>query len=368
MKLDVDLSQLFSAVAQMGAASVDFDIGLESRALDPIDVQLADSGIAVDFSDVDFDSGLATYRGRQVLLYIPDHSFNIQAVLSGETTGNKFHIAYCQTLQDMKARGRYARYQVTNKLDGRFHVFGNDGYPRQAIEGEAGLKVCKNCLSHLNYQGYRHNKSSVFNKFSIEEFFSTYSSLFPHEPAGFGPSARGYTYNWNSVSSDYKASIGYVCEYCQVSLEEHKNLLHVHHLNGVKSDNNAQNLRALCLDCHKKQPMHGHMFVKHEDVAQINALRREQGCSAIRSWSDVEKYADQALSGTINLCKKYHLRLPEVGYDLGGGCYLDLAWPAAGVAVVLSERDRKTAVQHNWKIWSMIKSLEEFMNFSSYVR
>jgi hypothetical protein len=38
-----------------------------------------------------------------------------------------------------------------------------------------------------------------------------------------------------------------------------KDLLHVHHINGVKSDNSEMNLRVLCQYCHGEQPNHEHM-------------------------------------------------------------------------------------------------------------
>ncbi|WPU32705.1 HNH endonuclease [Pseudoalteromonas piscicida] len=70
----------------------------------------------------------------------------------------------------------------------------------------------------------------------------------------------------------------YTCEQCGVELSQYKRLLHTHHINGVKTDNSISNLRALCLDCHKKQPKHEHMHVTHNDQLIINQLRRDHWC------------------------------------------------------------------------------------------
>ena len=61
------------------------------------------------------------------------------------------------------------------------------------------------------------------------------------------------------------------CKSCRVDLSEQKRLLHVHHLNGEKSDNSAGNLIVLCADCHRKEPHHGHVHVKLADVKAIGA-------------------------------------------------------------------------------------------------
>lgn len=371
MQLNVDLNSLFHNVEKMGAKPVDFDISLRPNELNPIDAQLSSSGIQVEFDDISFENGLANYEGRQVLIYIPDHSFNVQAVLDRESIGNKFHVSHCRTLKEMQAKGRYSRYIATNKLTGTFPIFGTDQFKTQKIEGNAELTVCKNCLTNLNYKGYKNNKTSIFKEFNIEEFFSTYSSFFPYSPLGFNE-VSGYSNNWSEVSSSYKAKNNYTCEYCHVNLTKNKKLLHVHHINGVKSDNSEKNLRALCLDCHKKQPSHNHMHVKHEDTILINRIREEQGCCKIGSWEEIEKYADKGLWGFIDLCKKYKLRLAEVGYtivlDNHKTAYLDLAWPSEKIAISLSQEHSTKAKQKGWQMWSMIESIEGFSNFAERIR
>ena len=71
MKLNVDLSLLEQAVRTMGAEQIQFDITSDIVPMEPLDIKL-NQGFEVNLEDIDFDTGLASYEGRQVLLYIKD--------------------------------------------------------------------------------------------------------------------------------------------------------------------------------------------------------------------------------------------------------------------------------------------------------
>ena len=89
------------------------------------------------------------YEGRQVVLYIQDQHWNIDAVLANRSEGKKVHVANCDTLLEMRRRGRYERYVATNNVSGDFYVTGQDEYGVSG-EGKARLRVCKNCLRKLD--------------------------------------------------------------------------------------------------------------------------------------------------------------------------------------------------------------------------
>ena len=57
----------------------------------------------------------------------------------------------------------------------------------------------------------------------------------------------------------YRASKGWCCEECGVDLSEYQEFLHTHHVNGIKYDVRPDNLKALCILCHSKQPNHRHL-------------------------------------------------------------------------------------------------------------
>jgi hypothetical protein len=371
MAIRVDFSDLRQSVKAMGAELVDFELRFDPGKLEQIDIDLM-GGIEVDINDVDLENGILSYQGRQVLLYIQDHGGNVQKALDDGSTGRRYHVADCSTLQEMRAKNRFERYVATNDLSGSFFISGQDWGTHQMVEGTTELKVCKNCLTKLNYQGYStgRKKGQIFQGFTIGEFFSTFSSFFKYMPKRRAGSAVSddYTADWADISGRYKAVRKFCCEQCHVDLPEHKNLLHTHHINGVKKDNSNSNLRALCSDCHRKQPMHEQLFVSHEDTRLINHLRRAQAKMPNGDWDEVIELADRGLEGLLKQCQHSYLELPEVGYELQANdeaiiAELELAWPESKVGVAIGEEDKAVAEKAGWEIWSMIDAIDRFDQF-----
>lgn len=260
MPLTVDFSALFAAVRQMGAEQMEPPPLPPPGAppLDPIDIKLAETGIEVDLNDIDTTTGLLIYRGRQVLLYIKDHGRpgQVRQALKYGSQGNKYHVAFCETLSKMKPEDRLKRYVATNDISGEFLISGFKYGMEQPLEGKARLQVCQKCLKYLNYRNYQ-KKPYPLRDFSLTEFFG------------------GYTPDWSQISAQYRADQGFRCEQCGVQLSAHRHLLHTHHRNRVKTDNRPDNFQALCLDCHRRQPGHD-MPIRHEEMQLITRLRREQ--------------------------------------------------------------------------------------------
>lgn len=315
MKITVDFSNLWNEVRKITSETADFSLDSSRRGIDPIDIALGE-GKEVDLGDIDFGGLLASVNGRQVLLYIPDHSFSFNEVVAGEKEGNKFHVTDCKTLEMMRRDKRFERYIVTNNMSGKFRIFGKRQFFEHKNEAEVSLLVCKNCLIKLNYQGAEEYalRQRVVDSFSIPEFFETYSSCFRYEPNGFRNREEGYVVGWTDIASQLKKDKGYECENCCVILKDHKRLLHVHHINGVKSDNNPGNLKVLCMDCHRKEPMHSHMHIKHVDMKVLTRLRKEQGLIK-NAWNEALELCDPAVRGALEKYRKKGLPAPEIGYE-----------------------------------------------------
>ena len=380
MKLEVDFSLLEQAVVTMGAEKVDIQLDDEIIPIEPIDKQL-DEGIEVNFEDINFDAGLASYQGRQVLLYIKDHSYGnkIYSVLQDGAKGNKFHIAECKTLADMRMKGRFDRYVVTNKVDGVFKVSGHDNRSNELVEGETKLNVCQYCLESINYKKFSSlprgsARREFVGQFSLADFFDTYSSFFKFMPSGLADKlTSGYAKDWDQISRNIREKYNYQCQHCGVDLNFNKSLLHVHHVNGVKSDNREDNLRALCCDCHRKQPNHNHMFVSHEQTQQINHLRQEQGITTKESWRSVYELADPGMHGVIDLLERYQVHFPEVGEELQDErgrvvAELELAWPLRKVGIAVDKADAVAATKLGWKVYSMRHALSQISDLVAKVR
>lgn len=366
MKLVIDLSGLILNAKRMGELQA-FDLSdvwVEKEVFD-VDDEL-DRGVDINVDDIELstDTGLLSYNGSQVVLYIPDHSFKAEDALIDGAKGKRFHVADCKTLEQMKSRRRFDRYRVTNNLTGLFYISGTHQDTNEAIEGETKLNVCKNCLDLLNYKGASQlksaGKSQLVSEFSLEEFFSTYSSFFKKLPKQLdAKSKQGYSEDWAKISKQKRAEKDFTCQSCRVNLSENKRLLHVHHMSGDKTDNSDQNLMVLCSDCHRKEPFHGHMHVSHKDTLTIQALRKQQSIDIDSDWRHIEKNADPALQGILMHCRVKGLPAPRLAAAIKTPTkhvILDIAWVDMKRGVYIGDKPNLL----DWELFSAREALEFF--------
>lgn len=284
MKLRVSFDALLASVNSMGARDREFILDTALPELEEIDTQLRE-GIAVDINDIQIlDNGLLSYKGRQVLLYIQDHGWRVMEALNDGALGKKYHVAYCTTLENMQSKGRYHRYVAKNDIDGLFLIDGKNKDSQEYIKGDTDLKVCKNCMKHLNYKGYEDSsfgiKKQLFDDFSLEEFFEKYQQFFKYKPKyKAGQLKSTYVDNWSEISINYRNSVNWICENCSIDLTKYPELLHTHHINGVKQDNLKSNLKALCCECHSNEPDHSHMIISYQQKSQLRKIRLNQKSS-----------------------------------------------------------------------------------------
>jgi len=383
MKLSVDLSALHRAVAPLGRINTDFAITSRSDNLESVATGLAKGKILgqdIQLEEIDGTNGILNYDGHQVMLYIPDQGANIESVLqNGKRKGAKrVHVAECKTIIGMRNKGRFNnRYDVISRVDGWFPVFGQSLNSNNSVEGNADLAVCQNCLSELNFQGFGDlknysEKSKITDHFSFIDFFETYSSYFKTLPISTTDyQGGGYTSDWASISSKLRSELNYTCEQCGIDLNSESKLLHVHHINGNKSDNSRNNLRALCADCHKKQPHHGHLYVSNKDTLKINQLRREQHKFDVFNYDNLRCCADSALDGLIMKCQSTQLPGGELGVSInvdGNYVSIDLCWPRRKVAVLINSSNEKALKSQGWDVFTAFNALSQFELFQKKIR
>ena len=234
--------------------------------------QFVEAGIDVSPDDITTASnGTLEYKGRTVAVYIRD-----QQVSSNDPESLcKFHVADCLTLKAMRSAGRYERYVVATRIDGKFIVRFLDSGDRV----ERGLYVCKHCLSRLNYKSYKYHGASgrdkIRDNFNLKAFFDKYGSQITRMPMQTDITAptNNYPLNWNQIALRYKESRDWKCEECGFDFEDEKSkrFLHVHHKNGLKYHNDPENLLALCIRCHANRPQHQHLR-SHPDYEKYSRL------------------------------------------------------------------------------------------------
>lgn len=386
MKLEIDFSALLAAVSRMGPP-VDiepFDLQRANAPLvrkevkvdttPPPELEIPEGGMELtDLEQVGTEHNLLTWQGQQVLLYIQDHRWKFEAARVNGEKGNKVHLSFCRTLEKMRDDGRFERYVVTRDHSEYFRITGKlNGWQEESATTD--LKVCKLCLGKLNYQGYlAPGNKAAFTEFSFVKFFEQYESFFPYHPSRKAGAPENYTKDWQEVSRRYRELRQYICEHCGVDLSRRQYLLHTHHVNGVRSDNAEHNLKALCADCHSKEPGHVHMAVPHRVRQEIAHLRHEQNKSDIAGWQKVFDLADPGLNGLLHHLKTLKAPLPEVGLDVRDEreiivANLDLAWTNAGIGIAISGEDAKAAKAKNWRIYSVERSLEQPEKFVALIK
>ncbi|WP_281648761.1 hypothetical protein [Parendozoicomonas sp. Alg238-R29] len=378
MKLTADFSALHRAVAPLNYSVAEFSIAAQSSELESVAADLLQGqvlGKDIQLDEIDGSQGVLNYNGHQVMLYIPDQGDDILVVLNDGKQGRRIHIAECSTLEFMRNTGRFGRYDVISRMDGLFPVFGSNPETGEHVPGESDLGVCKNCLKVLNYQRYDDlpwaEKGAIFTDFNFESFFETYSSFFKSLPTSSASGQSGYTANWAAISTKIRRQLNYHCEHCGVDLKDHTRLLHVHHINGNKTDNRRENLRGLCANCHKKQPHHGHLHVSREDSLAINNLRRQQHKFDVFDYDRLEEFSDTALEGLNSKCRRYHLPTPDLGVMVKSGMQvisIDLAWPRNKVAVLINPKEQALLQSAGWTVFTLGAAMKQFESFQKKVR
>lgn len=267
MKLNVDLREFKKLVDENVSERLNqFSVSLDSLNFERLDELREVPQFVNDFDlDISLNGKLLSYDGHGVIVYIKEQKNLELAIKNPLEEATKYHLTNCSVLEEKKKEKRFGRFVALRYLEGEMPVCDGTGEP----DKKASLIVCGACLSKLHYRPYTEAKTSdarkrVQRNFSLSEFLKQQHN-FPEEclplrHAEF--SSFGYTYDWKSVSEAYKLSRSYCCDECGVQLSEWKELLHTHHIDGVKSNNHPANLMALCVECHSKQPMHSHLMPK----------------------------------------------------------------------------------------------------------
>ena len=211
-----------------------------------IDGILESTELVITPRDIEYASdGTLEYNGQKLIVYIRDQEEYFQPY--------RFHVADCSTLESMREEGKYDKYVIPTRPDGKFHV-NTYRHSKCIKKGVMSLYVCMNCLNKLNFQGTRES-------FDLKEFFERYGSQITSEPAETDITApeNKYSPDWPQIRERYKEKVEWRCEKCSINLRKGKKFLDVHHINGLRNNNGEENLCALCIGCHAEEFQHQHL-------------------------------------------------------------------------------------------------------------
>lgn len=254
-------NKLNSLRDQMGAELLQWDGSSNWNSFDPFGFRAAlrEKGeVDIPFSEINISrDGTLELFGQKILVYIRDQRYSYDLEY-------KFHIANCATLIDAQRNQKYDKYVASINVNGKFKVNLIHGNSWIEKEKEVKLNVCKNCLTALNYKGYRQSygiKQTIYNTFSIDEFFQLYKKQTVKKPKHTNITApiNNYTKDFDTIANELKSKKRHTCESCFKDLSQDKKFLHVHHIDGIKSNNSITNLKVVCIGCHADEPGHGHM-------------------------------------------------------------------------------------------------------------
>lgn len=314
MKLNNKFDALWKAVRRITDQTTDFSLDIKSNWVDPEYERIATElkeGKDVEISEIKVENKLLTYKGQHVILYIRDHGFKYEGAIHNEKRRNKYHLSDCRSITLLKNIGRFERLVATTNTSEMHLITGyNSSDCHTQLEATVRLRVCRNCLNKLNYKDYRTRHSEqdrIYESFDLYEFFDTYSTYFKKLPSAASKlnNSSVYSRDWDQISKERKEQAGYCCQKCGVDLSKHRHLLHTHHINGVKSDNRFENLKVLCIACHKTEPLHSLITIDDDDKNIILRLRIEQRPNLLdqkdkANQTNTSKHSVQELNGLNN--------------------------------------------------------------------
>ena len=153
----------------------------------------------------------------------------------------RFHVCLCETIQKfLSDRKDIPEYRRANTRTVKVLNWDNNDEEEEVSD----LPLCKNCA-----------KIMYNNKFMNSSEFAEILQNAASEDVSSNARVdiHGYTKDWQLISSNYRKKKGYRCEKCGIKVTSlESEFMHVHHINGKKTDNKDSNLQCLCIKCHSE--------------------------------------------------------------------------------------------------------------------
>ena len=156
----------------------------------------------------------------------------------------KFHAAECEVVA--KRHNLHGDYIFTTSENVQLYDRGQDGIPFPGKDQFSILQLCSKCGQLIGARNAGIFDTEDFHVMLVEQYGTA------AEPDSSIVDIFGYTPDFSLISKKIREAKSYQCEKCSINLSSvmDRHFLHVHHLNGRKTDNRPQNLQCLCIRCH----------------------------------------------------------------------------------------------------------------------
>lgn len=256
-----DFNKLKSALTNLG-----FTIG-EAKPYRPLDI--AD----VDLSNI--QSGEVEITDEGIFYINPDTGTKQQIFLykkavfleyRGVRKKPSMHLTNCEAIQD------WGQNQYRRANTGSVIVWDKSSHREVEV---SGLPLCSYCRRKMFL-----TESSIDLVRTSDDFEQILRE------AGNKKSERrendtdleGYIWEWQKISQAYRTKKNYTCEICGFSPNNRmdRQYIHVHHKDGIKTNNNESNLQCLCIACHSKvNQSHQENFSKGANKIMLESFKKK---------------------------------------------------------------------------------------------
>jgi len=250
MKFNIDFQQITSLAEELSVViDKEFFIDL---TLNRVKESLSE-GIVINNNDIDWNQNVFIHADNICFLHIKDNLSTSYSDLNTPSKLKRYHFWNCRTLNEMRAKGRNDRYVFSKVNEPVFLVD-----TKVKSNDKRRLKVCKNCIVESNIKKVLRINSYIKHE-NIIDFLKGLEVKIKSNNRSQYVAATGYSDNWKYISNALREAANWTCSECRVNLSDIRFCLDVHHINGVKSKNQTENLKVLCKICHSNQDGHDHM-------------------------------------------------------------------------------------------------------------